>query len=206
MHCIWKRAVPIWRCKTSRLSSDKKGQIMTVVQATKAKTSSAATRTGRLFVLELSGDRIHTMNPDGSDRKTIVTNCRLPDGIAVDVAAGHIYCSKMAVPRLIGGSSGRAARQDKNRQTIVRPRRTRTCKQMHLEKAAGKIYWSCRKGMRVMRANLGGWQIETLVERGRGDKDMRDQMRWCVGITVDPKLKKFDWTQKEPDNAGGGCI
>ena len=28
-------------------------------------------RSGRLFLLELSGDRIHSMNPDGSDRKTI---------------------------------------------------------------------------------------------------------------------------------------
>ena len=49
------------------------------------------TRSGRLFLLELSGDRIHSMNPDGSDRKTIVTDCRLPDGIVVDAEAGHIY-------------------------------------------------------------------------------------------------------------------
>ena len=33
---------------------------------------------GRLFVLELSGGSIHSMSPDGSDRKVIVTNCRLP--------------------------------------------------------------------------------------------------------------------------------
>ena len=28
--------------------------------------ASSATRSGRLFLLELSGDRIHSMNPDGS--------------------------------------------------------------------------------------------------------------------------------------------
>ena len=44
---------------------------MTVLQATRTKDSSGATRSGRLFLLELSGDRIHSMNPDGSDRKTI---------------------------------------------------------------------------------------------------------------------------------------
>ena len=179
---------------------------MTVIQATKTKASSAATRTGQLFVLELSGDRIHSMNPDGSDRKTIVTNCRLPDGIAVDVAAGHIYWTNMGVPNLNDGSIERADLDGKNRKVIVPPGGTHTPKQMHLEKAAGKLYWSDREGMRVMRANLDGSQIETLVERGRGDKDMRDQMRWCVGITVDPKLKKFYWTQKGPDNAGVGCI
>ena len=179
---------------------------MTVIQATKTKASSAATRTGRLFVLELSGDRIHTMNPDGSDRKTIVTNCRLPDGIAVDVAAGHIYWTNMGVPNLNDGSIERADIDGKNRKVIVPPGGTHTPKQIHLEKAAGKLYWGDREGMRVMRANLDGSQVETLVERGRGDKDMHDQMRWCVGITVDPKLKKFYWTQKGPDNAGVGCI
>ena len=52
---------------------------------------------GRLFVLELSGGRIHSMNPDGSDRKVIVTDCHLPDGIVVDVEAGHIYWTNMGV-------------------------------------------------------------------------------------------------------------
>ena len=49
-----------------------------------------------------------------------------------------------------------------------------------------------------MRANLDGSQVETLVETGRGDEDRRDQTRWCVGITIDPKLRKIYWTQKGP--------
>jgi len=61
---------------------------MTELQATKTGPSSSANAAvGRLFVLELNAGRIHLMNPDGSDKKTIVTNCRLPDGIAVDVEA-----------------------------------------------------------------------------------------------------------------------
>jgi hypothetical protein len=179
---------------------------MTLSQATRKKAASGATRTGRLFLLELSGDRIHSMKPDGSDRKTIVTNCRLPDGIVVDAAAGHIYWTNMGIPNLNDGSIERADLDGKNRKVIVPQGVTHTPKQMHLEKAAGKLYWCDREGMRVMRANLDGSQVETLVERGRGDKDMRDQNRWCVGITIDPKLKKFYWTQKGPDNAGVGCI
>ena len=31
----------------------------------------------RLFVLELNAGRIHSMNTDGSDRKTIVSDCHL---------------------------------------------------------------------------------------------------------------------------------
>src|SRR5262245_28551803 len=174
--------------------------------ARSATNATSATRSGRLFVLELSGDRIHSMNPDGSDRKTIVTNCRLPDGIAVDVAAGHIYWTNMGVPNLEDGSIERAELDGKNRRVIVPQGGTYTPKQLHLDKENGKLYWGDREGMRVMRANLDGSQVETLVEAGRGDKDRRDQTRWCVGITIDPKLRKFYWTQKGPDDAGLGRI
>jgi hypothetical protein len=161
---------------------------------------------GRLFVLELSGDRIHSMKPDGSDRKIIVTDCHLPDGIVVDAEAGHIYWTNMGVPNLDDGSIERADLDGGNRRVIVPQGVTHTPKQIHLDKPNGKLYWCDREGMRVMRANLDGSQVETLVETGRGDKDAHDQTRWCVGITVDPKLAKIYWTQKGPDNAGLGRI
>jgi hypothetical protein len=179
---------------------------MTVLQATRTKTSSSAARSGRLFVLELSGDRIHSMNPDGSDRKTIVSNCHLPDGIVVDKDAGNIYWTNMGVPNLDDGSIERADLDGGNRKVLIPRGITHTPKQIHLDKKNGKLYWSDREGMRVMRANLDGSQVETLVETGRGDADRRDQTRWCVGITIDPKLGKIYWTQKGPDNAGLGRI
>ena len=76
-------------------------------------------RSGRLFLLELSGDRIHSMNPDGSDRKTIVTGCCLPDDIVVDAEAGHIYWTNMGVPNLDDGSIERADLDGGNRRVIV---------------------------------------------------------------------------------------
>jgi len=179
---------------------------MTVLQTARTKTLSGATRSGRLFLLELSADRIHSMNPDGSDRKTIVTDCRFPDGIAVDVAAGHIYWTNMGIPSLDDGSIERADLDGKNRKVIVPQGGTYTPKQLHLDKENGKLYWGDREGMRVMRCNLDGSQVETLVEAGRGDKDRQDQSRWCVGITIDPKLGKIYWTQKGPDDAGLGRI
>jgi DNA-binding beta-propeller fold protein YncE len=179
---------------------------MTVLQTARTKTLSGATRSGRLFLLELSADRIHSMNPDGSDRETIVTDCRFPDGIAVDVAAGHIYWTNMGIPNLDDGSIERADLDGGNRKVIVPQGVTHTPKQLHLDKDNGKLYWGDREGMRVMRANLDGSQVETLVEAGRGDKDRRDQTRWCIGITIDPKLRKIYWTQKGPDDAGLGRI
>jgi hypothetical protein len=53
--------------------------------------------------------------------------------------------------------------------------------------------------MRVMRANLDGSKIETLVETSQGDaRPGRDAKKWCVGITVDPERGQIYWTQKGP--------
>jgi hypothetical protein len=62
-----------------------------------------------------------------------------------------------------------------NRTVIIASGLTHTPKQLHLDKR--QALWSDREGMRVMRANLDGSQIETLIENGRGDEDARDQTR-----------------------------
>ena len=180
---------------------------MTELQTTNRRpTSRVKALTGRLFVLELNAGRIHVMNPDGSDKKTIVTNCHLPDGIVVDAEAGHIYWTNMGIPNLDDGSIERADLDGGNRWVIVPQGVTHTPKQIHLDKENGKLYWCDREGMRVMRANLDGSQVETLVEAGRGDKDRRDETRWCVGITIDPNLGKIYWTQKGPTKGGLGRL
>ena len=179
---------------------------MTVLEATTTKTSSGTARSGRLFLLDLSGGRVLSMDPDGSNRRIIATDCPYPDGVVVDVAAGHVYWTNMGVPRLNDGSIERADVDGKNRKFIVAPGGTFTPKQLHLDKANGKLYWSDREGMRVMRSNLDGSQIETLVQTGEGEADRRDQTRWCVGIAVDPERKQIYWTQKGGDNAEVGRI
>jgi hypothetical protein len=168
------------------------------------RTAIASAAVPRLFVLEINAGRIHSMNTDGSDRKTIVSGCHLPDGIVVDVEAGHIYWTNMGIPNLNDGSVERADIDGKNRKTIVAEGDTHTPKQIILDKKGGKLYWCDREGMRVMRCNLDGSQLETLIEAGRGEADSRDATRWCVGLTIDPKRGHIYWTQKGPDNAGLG--
>jgi sugar lactone lactonase YvrE len=181
---------------------------MTEALATKSKRRSGSKgAVGRLFVLELSGGRIHSMSPDGSDRKVIVSDCDLPDGIVVDVQAGHIYWTNMGSnPSANDGSIERADLDGKNRRVIVPRGGTFTPKQLQLDKKSGKLYWCDREGMRVMRSNLDGSLVETLVETGRSDADRRDQTRWCVGVTIDPERKQIYWTQKGPDNGEQGRI
>ena len=160
----------------------------------------------RLFVLELNAGRIHSMNTDGSEREIIVTDCHLPDGIVVDVDAGHIYWTNMGVPNLNDGSIERADIDGKNRKTIIAKGKTHTPKQIILDKRDDKLYWCDREGMRVMRCHIDGSQLETLIEAGQGETDSLDQTRWCVGLAIDAKGGQIYWSQKGPDNAGLGRI
>src|SRR5262245_8401018 len=181
---------------------------MTANNSSTTLTRGAATEIGteRLFVLDLSGGRVFSINPDGSGAKTLVTGCRNPDGVAVDAEAGHIYWTNMGVPSRNDGSIERADLDGGNRRLIVPEGGTFTPKQLTLDRKNRKLYWCDREGMRVMRANLDGSNIEVLVQTGNGDNDRRDQTRWCVGITVDTVGRHFYWSQKGPDNAGQGRI
>jgi sugar lactone lactonase YvrE len=162
---------------------------------------------GRLFVLDLSGGRVFSMNPDGSDSKTLVTGCRMPDGIALDLEKGHFYWTDMGVPNRNDGKIERADLDGGNRTTIISEGATHTPKQIHLDSQNRKLYWSDREGMRVMRSNLDGSHIETLVDASQGDtRPGADPQKWCVGITVDADRGHIYWTQKGPDNGERGRI
>jgi hypothetical protein len=182
--------------------------ITEISKPSRASTTDKTDKTvGRLFFLEANGGRIHSANADGSDRRVIVTGCRIPDGIVVDVEAGHIYWTNMGVPNRNDGSIERTDLDGQNRVTIVPEGATFTPKQLHLEKKSEKLYWCDREGMCVMRCNLDGSEIETLVDTSKGDaRPGTDQTKWCVGITGDSDRGQIYWTQKGPDDAGKGHL
>jgi DNA-binding beta-propeller fold protein YncE len=164
--------------------------------------------TGRIFFLDLGGGRVLSANPDGSDLKTIVVEGRkFPDGLVVDIAAGHLYWTNMGNFTENDGSILRSDLDGKNVTTIVPPGSVFTPKQLQIEKKAGKLYWCDREGMRVMRANLDGSNVETLVDTSQGDpRPGPDAKKWCVGIAVDVEGGKFYWTQKGESKSGTGQI
>jgi len=167
----------------------------------------AKSGTGRIFFLELSGGRVLSAKSDGSDLKTIVSEGRkLPDGIVVDVSAGHLYWTNMGNPSANDGSIDRCDLDGGNVTNIVPSGRTFTPKQLQLDDKNKKLYWSDREGMRIMRCNLDGSNIETLIVSGQGDSDRIDARKWCVGIALDIAGGKLYWTQKGNDNAGQGRI
>src|ERR1700756_1175629 len=171
------------------------------------KTTAEVTR-ARLFFLSVSSGQVFSANPDGSDVKVIVSEGRrLPDGIVVDVVAGHLYWTNMGNPIANDGSIERSSLDGSNITHIVPPGGTFTPKQLQLDEKNRKIYWCDREGMRVMRANLDGSNIETLVDTSEGDsRPGKDILKWCVGIALDVEGGKLYWTQKGSDNAGEGRI
>ena len=167
-----------------------------------------STAPGRLFFLDNGAGRVLTANPDGSDLRTLIDKGpKGPDGVVVDAAAGHIYWTNMGNFKENDGAILRSDLDGKNMIAIVPPGGTFTPKQIKLEKKSGKLYWTDREGMRVMRANLDGSKIETLVDTSHGDlRPGQDVRKWCVGIAVDIEGGKMYWTQKGPGNAGDGRI
>ena len=163
--------------------------------------------TTRLFFLDIRGGRVVSTAPDGSDVRVLVSGrSGTPDGIVVDTDSGHIYWTIMGRPREDDGRIERLDLDGGNLTTIVPAGGAFTPKQLKLDAVHRKLYWSDREGMRVMRANLDGTHIETLVETGHGDEERRDARNWCVGIALDISAGKVYWTQKGGDNAGLGVI
>jgi len=82
-----------------------------------------------------------------------------------------------------------------------------TPKQLTVEPISKKLYFCDREGMKVTCCNYDGSDLEVLINNGDSTTNGPvDQMKWCVGIAVSPKLGKFYWTQKGPSKAGQGRI
>jgi hypothetical protein len=166
-----------------------------------------ADASGRLYFLDIRGGRVVSAAPDGSDLKVLISGrTGIPDGIVVDTEAGHIYWTIMGRAAADDGMIEGIDLDGSHFMTVVPAGGAFTPKQLKIDPIHKKLYWSDREGMRVMRANLDGSKIETLVETGHGDEDRRDARHWCVGIALDIPGGKVYWTQKGGDNARVGSI
>ena len=183
---------------------------MTEAPATNSKSKPRPVRkaaVGRLFVLELSGGRIHSMSPDGSDRKVIVTDCHLPDGIAVDVGAGHIYWTNMgsipaqtmapsSVPisteRIAGSSFRRASRSRRSRSSSIRRTASST----------GATAKGCASCARISTARRSKRSSRRVVATRIG----AIRPGGALASPSIPNAKQIYWTQKGPDNGEQGRI
>ncbi len=158
--------------------------------------------------------KVFTFDPAGGGPVTLVNDSpkdgsRSPgvnDGIAMHAGTGQIFWTNMGRAAERDGYVMRCEKDGSGVATIVAPGGTFTPKQLKIDEAAGKLYWSDREGMAIQRCNLDGSALETLVVTGNPATDKDDQSRWCVGIALDPQRGHIYWTQKGGDNSGQGLI
>jgi len=177
---------------------------------------SPSTPTGPAPVLYYLGQaKVYRMDPNVGTPVTLVDRGPadgsrpqgiIHDGIGVHAGTGQIFWTDMGRPAENDGAIFRCENDGSELTTIVAPGDAFTPKQMKIDEAGGKIYWSDREGMAVKRCNLDGTGIETLVVTGNPVVDKGDEARWCVGLALDPQRGHVYWTQKGGDNASQGVI
>jgi len=151
--------------------------------------------------------RILVGSADGkSPLRTVVDHQCMPDGIALDPAAGKIYWTNMGIPNINDGSILSSNLDGSDIKVIIPPGEVHTPKQLAVDQLSHKLYFSDREGMRVFRCNPDGSGLETLIRTGDWKKGFIDQTLWCVGIAVAHREGKFYWTQKGPSKGSQGKI
>src|SRR6266403_2110260 len=174
---------------------------MSSSKASKSETAELAAKTvARLYFLDLSAGRILTSNPDGSDLKTIVNEGRkLPDGIVVDVARGHIYWTNMGNPKANDGT---------NIETLVetghgdadRLDARNWCVGIAVDVNGGKFYWT-QKGNdnagegRIFRASLEVPKGQTPADR-KDIEVLYDNLPEPIDLDLDLGNRLIYWTDR----------
>ena len=160
----------------------------------------------RIFYLDVQG-RVLSFDEDKPTPRTLVSSAgQGPDGIVVDVASGQVFWTTMGVPADDDGSVHVSALDGSNVTTIVALGKTFTPKQLKLDLAGNRLYWSDREGMRIQSAALDGSELQTLVTVATGDTARKDAGNWCVGLALDLVHGFLYWTQKGPDDGMVGSI
>ena len=169
------------------------------------------TPSATLFILDFGtardpNDPVHRgrlirARPDGTSFETLVDSLFLPDSIDVLQADRRLYWTCMGIPGMQDGYVQSCLFDGSDVQQIVPTGLLNTPKQLVLDEAHRKLYICDREGLRIVRCNLDGSQMEVLVETGipTADDQRMDQMRWCVGLAVDWEEGIMYWTQKGTD-------
>ena len=150
---------------------------------------------GKLFWLAIIGNEVLSANETGANAAPLVSGQGIsaPDGIGVDVAGGKMYWTNMGTltdsPHTPAGSLQRANLDGSGVEVLLQPgATTNTPKQLQLDLAHGKIYWSDREGAEAWRANLDGSNAEVLLS-GHGIQQL-------VGMALDIPNEQFYVTDR----------
>ncbi|GJD02577.1 3-hydroxyacyl-CoA dehydrogenase [Colletotrichum higginsianum] len=152
---------------------------------------------------QTTSGQVLQLSAEGHLERVLAEGQHVPDGIDIDRETGRMFWTCMGTPGERDGAVFSANADGSDVRSLFAPGAVNTPKQLVVDSASGKIYFSDREGMRVYRADLDGGRLETLVVGGDDASDLRS---WCVGVSVAPGLGKFYWTQKGAPKSGQGRI
>ena len=150
---------------------------------------------GRLEDSKVDYGRILRGSTDGTIR-TVVSDLRLPYGLAIHYASKRIFWSDLADGTITSCTfAGRSIR------TIV-PRDDRAApKQLAVDQTKSQMYWTQSEGTQILRCNTDGTCIEALIETNSSSTMNRsNQPTWPNGITLDSSRRHFYWSQRSHSN------
>ena len=88
---------------------------------------------------------------------------------------------------------------DGTEETVIVPEgKVHTPKQIVVDEVHNKLYVADREGMRIMRCNLDGSLLETVIQTGdwQNPEHIKDPSRWCVGVALSVQSGTIFWSQK----------
>lgn len=172
-----------------------------------------------LLALNVGKREMQAVSLDDLSVRTVCSGLdETPDGIAVDDRRGHIYWTNMGRPDAPptkgvkpsyftrNGSIERVDFDGGNRRTIVSRGTFTTGKQLTADFTEGKLYWCDREGMRVLRCDLDGLYLKTLIVAGVGAEAACQALNHPIGVAVDAVRRTVYWSQKGASDAGQGRI
>ncbi|KAK6375878.1 hypothetical protein LTS17_007700 [Exophiala oligosperma] len=151
----------------------------------------------------------YTVENKGSRPVELAGSLPNPDGIDVASSTKRMYWTNMGNPKANDGSVQSANLDGSDVQMVVRPGQAHTPKQLTIDQSANKLYFCDREGLRVMRCDLDGRNLETIYQSGDWEKEPEKKangLYWPVGVAISKKLNKFFWTQKGHSKANEGRI
>lgn len=155
--------------------------------------------------------QILALEKDGGSPKQLAADSNfvtLPDGVVYSEQRQRLYFTNMGVPTLNDGSVCSIRLDGSQPEIVLAKGQVHTPKQLALDSVRNKLYICDREGLRVLRCNVDGSQLETLIQTGDLTKagDAHDPTKWCIGIALSSRTGLFYWTQKGPSKGGKGRI
>ncbi|KAI5867651.1 3-hydroxyacyl-CoA dehydrogenase [Durotheca rogersii] len=161
------------------------------------------------FMDAANAGRVLFANPNEHSRlRTLIKDQHLPDGIDVSLRTARIFWGSMGMPNLPNGAVFSCGLDGTAVETILPRGSVHTPKQLVVDDEGSKIYIADREGMKIIRCNLDGSQLEVLVHTGdeSNSREKTDPTRWCVGVAISRPAGKLYWTQKGPSKGNQGRI